>query len=82
MVGNRQGIAGEFVESLKPFWEDLLSDIHDGGPLSFEHILVFYEEEGSEAANAYEIFWDDDDSPQRQLVIRHHEKLPFAWMQV
>ncbi|MBW4457125.1 MAG: hypothetical protein KME55_33160 [Nostoc indistinguendum CM1-VF10] len=81
MVGNGSGIAEEFVESLKSFWEDLLSEKEDGVPCSFEHILVFYEEEQSEAANAYEIFWDDADSPQRQLVIRHHEKLPFAWMQ-
>lgn len=82
MVANGSGMAEKFVELLKPFWEDLLSEKGDGGPCGFEHILVFYEEEQSEAANAYELFWDDEDSPDRQLIIRHHKKLPFTWMQM
>ena len=79
MIINGKGEAGRFVELLKPFWADLLSESVEGGPCGFEHILVFYEEEQSGAANAYEIFWDDEDSPERQLIIRHHQRLPFAW---
>ena len=37
-----------FVETLKPFWRDLLAGV-DGGPCDFEHVLVFYEREQSEA---------------------------------
>ena len=81
IVANGSGIAGEFVEQLRPFWTDLLGEIIEGGPFGFEHIVVLYEEEQSQAANAYEVYWDDPDSPARKLVVRHHQNLPFAWMQ-
>ena len=71
---------GDFVEILIPFWEDLLSEKVEGGPLNFNHIIVFYEKENTGAANAYEIFWDEPDSAERSLVIRNHERLPFAWV--
>jgi hypothetical protein len=76
-----------FVNLLGPFWFDLLTT-ECGGPLDFEHVLVFYENEQSEYANAYEIgfFGPDEPTPRsrdwRALEIRHHEKLPFAWMQM
>jgi len=84
--------ADVFVEALRPFWEELLSrnsgdedswedESSIGFPLSFEHVLVFYEDEGFEAASAYEIGWDDPDAENRKLIIRHHGPLPFAWMQ-
>jgi hypothetical protein len=84
------GIVGDytdtekFMEVLRPFWMDLLNLDGEllGGPLSFEHILVFYEEEGSEQAHAYEVMDAADGTGDRveQLVIKHHD-LPFCWQQ-
>ena len=67
----------EFIDALKPFWEELLKA--DASPLDFEHILIFYEREQHEAASAYEIYLDQEE--RQELVIKHHERLPFAWMQ-
>lgn len=69
----------EFVEVLKPFWKELLQKV-DGGPNSFEHILVFIEREQSEQATAFEIFLKDLDSPELLLVKKHD--CPFTWMQM
>ena len=71
--------AKDFVENLKFFWHELLAGEEDGLPLDFEHIIVFYEEEQSNAANAYEIQLDSDDSAE--LIIKHHKNLPFSWAQ-
>jgi hypothetical protein len=76
----------EFVEELKPFWEDLLKSDTEGGPLYFEHILVFVEPEQSEQTIAYEIFLDEDLSyfpPTRggDLVVKVHE-CPFCFYQM
>lgn len=79
MVGNHTR-AEAFCECLKPFWTDLLSEV-DGGPLDFEHVIVFEEQEQSEAANAYEIMWDDPHEDDRKLVIKKHDRLPFGWQQ-
>jgi hypothetical protein len=76
MVGNHSDAEG-FVEHLRPFWADLLSEEIEGGPCNHEHVLVFYEMEESEHANAFEIARVDDDT----LTITHHADLPFAWMQ-
>ncbi|MEM9752110.1 MAG: hypothetical protein AAF916_01865 [Planctomycetota bacterium] len=88
MVSNHTK-AQVFVEVLKPFWIDLLSDLN-GGPLEFERVIVFYEEEQSKSANCYEIGWNEEaldidkwNQPKRlnQLLIRHHRQLPFSWNQ-
>lgn len=76
--------ADEFVEILKPFWEDILRwEGPDGegwdGPSAFQHILVFWQNDEWEQAKALEIFWDDDRSPTRKLIIRQHDNLPFSW---
>lgn len=84
-VGNYA--SGErFAETLRPFWIELLSaeDLGDDseiGPFSFERIIIFEEREQTEAATAYEIFWDEPDREDRQLVIREHPNLPFSWKQ-
>lgn len=78
IVGNHTD-EDEFVETLRPFWKALLSEV-DGGPCSFEHILVFVEHEQTERATAIEIFLGDDDNPET-LTIKKHE-CPFAWMQM
>lgn len=62
-----------FLEQLQPFWLELLSSEIDGGPCSFEHVLVFVEHEQSEQATAFEIFLDDG------LAVKKHP-CPFAWM--
>jgi hypothetical protein len=67
IIGNYTNVE-DFVHVLQDFWTALLQG-DDGGPLTFEHILVFYENEGSEAANAYEIFLDDNE----KLQIKHHK---------
>lgn len=74
-VGNHTN-AEKFVEALRPFWTELLSSKTDGGPFDFEHILVFYEPEQSESANAYEISFN------KELIIKHHPNLPFCWGQM
>ena len=79
IVGNYTQ-ADRFCECLRPFWEELLSGV-DGGPCDHERVLVFEEPEQSEAANAYEIGWDDPHSKSRQLKITHHSRLPFSWRQ-
>lgn len=75
MVGNYTN-AESFVEVLKPFWTELLGVRCDGGPLGFEHIIVFYEHEQTLAANAYEIMLEDG-----ELIVKHHQDLPFCWAQ-
>ena len=84
MVGNYTH-AEEFVKVLAPFWLELLqADGESGGPLCHEHILVFYEPEQSEAANAIEIVLESEDEMERgkgRLVIYHHQGLPFCWGQ-
>jgi len=80
MVVNGDNSADDFVEELRSFWVDLLSmDGDNGGPSSFEHVLIFYQGEDADAANAYEVCWDDHYSPNRQLLIKHHQRLPFSW---
>jgi len=77
MIGNHTNV-GSFVGELKLFWIDLLSEKIKGGPHDFERIMVFYEHEQSEAANAFEIYLDED---TKSLIIKHHARLPFSWRQ-
>ena len=74
--------ADEFVDALKPFFTELLTASLDGGPLDFEHVLVFFEHEQSEQAQAYELYLEESPDPHRPggLVVKHH-MLPFTWMQ-
>jgi hypothetical protein len=58
IVGNKTDVNG-FIDFLKDFWLDLLSGEVDGGPCDHEHIIVFYENEGSERAHCYEIALTD-----------------------
>jgi hypothetical protein len=69
-----------FVKTLMPFWLELLSGDIDGGPCSFEHILVFEEPEQTERTIAYEIFLEDRDDP-KTLEVKRHE-CPFSFMQM
>jgi hypothetical protein len=86
IVGNYTTGKG-FVETLRPFWTDLLHG--EGAPFDFEHIMVFVEAEQRERADAYEIFLEvipDPNAPDGArlgpVVIKHHPDLPFAWMQM
>jgi hypothetical protein len=79
MVGNYTRPL-EFVEALRPFWEDLLQG-SDDLPCSHARVVVLYEIEQSEHASAIEIGWEDENVPNRKLRIRHFPDLPFAWMQ-
>lgn len=74
IVGNYTS-AEFFVENLRLFWIELFET--EVGPFNFEHIIVFYEHEQSEQADAIEISWDKE---KKQLKIKDHS-LPFAWMQ-
>lgn len=75
IVGN-YSCADFFVRSLHPFWLELFKT--EAGPFDFEHIIVFYEPEQSEMAEAYEISFNKD---IEEVNITHHI-LPFAWMQM
>lgn len=71
----------EFARLLEPFWKGVLEGGDDGIACDHEHILIFYEHEQKEACGAIEIFWDDEQSPDRKLVFNDHQKLPFTFMQ-
>jgi hypothetical protein len=85
IVGNYTTGVG-FVDTLKPFWSELLNEV-PGGPLRHERIIVFVEPEQTDAAQAFEIGLEDlseSDSGQYEygpLVVTHHEGLPFSWGQ-
>lgn len=78
MIGNYTS-GSAFVETLRKFWLDLLSDV-ENGPQSFEHILVFVEQEQDERAKAFEIFLDGEDGHKNLKILEH--ECPFAWMQM
>lgn len=78
IVGNYT-VGSEFVESLRPFWTDLLKSDTIGGPSRYDHILVFAEPEQSGKATAFEIFLDGDDAELGLKVVEH--ECPFAWNQ-
>jgi len=81
IVGNYTN-ADVFCESLKGFWEELLSGNIDGGPCYFERVIVFEEPEQSDAANAFEIGWDEPEKSDRKLSIKQYLRLPFSWQQM
>lgn len=78
IVGNHTN-EEEFIEVLRPFWDDLLSGV-DGGPLGFEHVLVFVEHEQTERATAFDIYCDYSDDI-KTLTVKKHE-CPFSWAQM
>jgi hypothetical protein len=83
IVGNHTR-AEVFAAVLRAFWDDLLRLEVDGGPQPWAHIIILYEEEQSEQANALEIYLTGDiwnDRANCSLTISKHEGLPFAWMQ-
>ena len=67
----------KFVSTLLPFFKELLSGSIEGGPCSFEHIIVFHEREQTEQASAIEVFLDED---KKEIITKNHD-LPFAFMQ-
>ena len=70
-----------FVDCLRPFWGELLRN-EVGGICDGEHVLVFVEPEQSEATQAFEISLSGDyRDPDRNIEIKHHENLPFSFMQ-
>ena len=82
VVGNYTRVQ-EFVDALKPFWLDILSN--ELGPCDFERILVFEEREQEGCAYAYEIFLSEDEASGKLLVphtisVMKH-KCPFSWRQ-
>ena len=77
IVGNYSN-GDEFCEALRPFWIDLLRGV-PGGPLGFEHVLVFCEPEQSERATAFEIIYHEESDT---VEILKHEDLPFRWGQM
>jgi hypothetical protein len=83
IVGNYSD-AEDFAETLCPFWLDLLCGDLEDGPCNHNHIIVFYERQGSEQANALEIFVKPEykaGTARDAVHIKKHEGLPFAWMQ-
>lgn len=53
-----------FVDVLGPFWLELFSEF-DGGPLSFERAIVFFEHEQTEAAGCWELWRDENRDEMR-----------------
>lgn len=77
MVGNYTNVES-FCDVLRPFWSAML--LNNAAMCPHERIIVFEEQEQSEAANAYEIKLDDKKSGTA-VLINVHRRLPFAWMQ-
>lgn len=80
IVGNyTQG--RDFVDSLAPFWIDLLRGV-PGGPGEYEHVIVFEEQEQSSKPRAYEIGFSDphNEKGPQGFFIKEHD-LPFSWEQ-
>lgn len=79
IVGNYT-MEDEIVESLKGLFEEQLQS--EIGPLSHEHIIIFYEHEQAERASCYELYLDEvpgslDNGP---LLVKRHD-LPFMFGQ-
>lgn len=70
-----------FVESLLPFFADLLAPRDDsfGGPQRHEHVIVFYEHDSRGGAACFEVGWREWSGDQRFLNVQQHEDLPFRW---
>ncbi|MGA8118002.1 MAG: hypothetical protein WCA46_30570 [Actinocatenispora sp.] len=79
LVGNYTD-PDDFVSHLEAFWLDLF--FVEGGPGAYAHVIVFYEYEQFEFANAVEISLADEsaDRSAATLVVRTHEELPFGWL--
>lgn len=77
IVGNYTNL-DEFIEDLKPFWEKLLRDEIDGGPHMFEHIIILYEAEQSEATTVVEIGIEEI---TEKFFVKNHGAMPFAFRQ-
>ena len=75
IVGNHVD-AEAFVETLVPFWFDILLPTCEDGPY-LEHVVVFFEEEQSQRAQCFEISLDDDTG----VLKRRLHSLPFCWNQ-
>ena len=76
IVGNYVNVR-KFTNDLIPFWERLLSGEIPGGPCKEERVIIFYEKEQSEKANAIEIYLDWRNN--YALTVKEHE-CPFSWM--
>lgn len=74
IVGNYTS-AENFKDCLSPFFEEMLKE--EISVSDFDHILVFWEQEQSEQAKAFEIFLNED---SKKLEVKKHE-LPFCWNQ-
>jgi hypothetical protein len=73
------GNGEDFVKALMPFFEDILIHTIDGGPLWFQHIMIFVEEEQCGRATAYEVFrWERSD--KTPIVEYQKHECPFTWM--
>ena len=74
MVGNYTK-GDDFVEALMAFWKELFKS---GTVFDFHRILVFTEQEQSEAADAWQIGYDEETC---EVVVKEFSGLPFSWGQ-
>lgn len=79
VVGNYT-LGDEFVEALRPFFREVLKEVI----APHRHICVFYEPEQSERCTVFEIFLEELPEGERfgDLVVKRHEDMPFAFMQM
>lgn len=68
-----------FVSVLRPFWSELLHAEIEGGPLWFEHILVFFQTEEDVSLNGLEIYLDIEkknyeEGQSEHLTLSHYGK--------
>ena len=68
-----------FCKTLIPFWDKVISE--EGGPLYFESVNVFYEEEQSEATIVFEIRRKGREM-DGEIEIINHGCMPFQFHQM
>ena len=69
----------EFAEALRPFWEQLLDEKNKACQRDSSRVVAIYENEQSDERGAIEIGWNDSESEERTLEIKHIDSLPFTW---
>lgn len=68
-----------FAEILRPFWTALFSSDPEVVSQSWRKILIVHTDAGGTGISGlFEIGWDDDESDDREIVIRTPQSEPFS----
>ena len=79
MVGNHTNPIA-FARTLIPFWLLLFERNDEFISLGFHKILILYTQDGGGESGYIEIGWDDYESQERVLELRHREAQQFRYL--